>query len=55
MQKHETFTMTFKLRKDYRKALDKMAEVEDRSIANLINRFIKKGLIEEGYLKPDTK
>ncbi len=48
-------TFTFQIRPEVRSALEKQAADEDRSISNIINRYLREGLEQGGYLKPEKK
>ncbi len=46
--------ITFQPKKGYKELLEKQAKLEERSVSYLINRYVKKGLIEAGVkLPPD--
>ena len=47
-------TFTFILPDKLREALEKQAKKEDRSLSYLIVRYLRKGLIDSGYLQQEN-
>ena len=46
--------ITFQPKKGYKELLEQLAKREERSVSYLINRYVKKGLTEDGIkLPPD--
>ena len=43
-------SFTFRIDEQIRKALEKQATDEDRSLAYLVNRYLREGLKTSGYL-----
>ena len=48
-------TLTFRIEAPIRKALEKQAAAEERSLAYLVNRYLREGLQASGYLPAEEE